>query len=486
MARCTCVQRVLQAISSSDKPQLGKHAQNQALCLRTMISAVEMNEEQLALLSVRITEIGFPQDIVASLMEFLHSRVSQNKNGKRGNIRLQKWTSFPNYFPQQMWDEMRDLNRVDALKLMLVELIRLGLRHPSCPTYGVMAAVSSVMELGTDQALTLIRDKKMEQVSFVKSVFKNLVEDVRVPAVYCVALPEDVSIFVADYPTLADPFYSAGAAVQYPGDAILLKMVSDGMPLRERVGAKGSAVVEGGHALACRGGGASMQVSDVLAGVMQILNKFSDKLTERREPHIEILPPKGHLKTVLERGPPAAGNGATEVERGLGEGDGGLQVVSQWHDGGGNVTKGGVEEEAPKLTVASKKMKRRRKLLKRNKEGKGKGKKKHGDEENEKEEKAKDKSRLATASILQAMLQRDSLKRAEEAKERAEKAKKKRLEKEAAVGEAEGQSGAPAVSKKPAAAPPKGAKKARRRLGCSKCRYLVNGCAVCRKKAKLA
>ena len=68
----------------------------------------------------------------------------------------------------------------------------------------------------------------------------------------------------------------------------------------------------------------------------------------------------------------------------------------------------------------------------------------------------------------------------------AEKSKKKRLEKEAAVGEAEDQSGAPAVSKKPAAAPPKGAKKARRRLGCSKCRYLVNGCAVCRKKAKLA
>ena len=161
-------------------------------------------------------------------------------------------------------------------------------------------------------------------------------------------------------------------------------------------------------------------------------------------------------------------------------------MVSQWHDGGEKVTKDGVEEEAPKLTMASKKMKRQRKLLKRNKKGKGKGKKKHGDEENEKEEKAKDKSRLATASILQAMLQRDSLKRAEEAKERAEKAKKKRLEKEAAVGEAEGQSGAPAVSKKPAAAPPKKAKKAPRRLGCSKCRYLVNGCAACRKKAKLA
>ena len=142
MDRCTCVQRVLQAISSSDEPQLDKHAQNQALCLKTMISAVEMNEEQLALLSVRITEIGFPQDIVASLMEFLHGRVSQNKNGKRGNIRLQKWTSFPNYFPQQMWDQMHDLSRVDALKVMLGDLIRLGLRHPSCPTYGAMATVS--------------------------------------------------------------------------------------------------------------------------------------------------------------------------------------------------------------------------------------------------------------------------------------------------------------------------------------------------------
>ena len=153
---------------------------------------------------------------------------------------------------------MRDLNRVGALKLMLLKLIRLGLRHPSCPTYGVMAAVSSVMELGPDQALILSRDKKMEQVSLVKPVFRNLVEDVRVPAVYCVALPEEVSMFVADYPTLADPFYSAGAAVQYLGDAILLKLISDGMPLRNRVGAQGSAMVEGGHARAGPGGGTSM------------------------------------------------------------------------------------------------------------------------------------------------------------------------------------------------------------------------------------
>ena len=102
-------------------------------------------------------------------ISYLRGRVSQNKNGERGNIRLQKWTSFPNYFPQQMWDEMRDLNRVDALKLMLLKLIRLGLRHPSCPTYGVMAAVSSVIELGADQTLILSRDQKLQRVNLAKS-----------------------------------------------------------------------------------------------------------------------------------------------------------------------------------------------------------------------------------------------------------------------------------------------------------------------------
>ena len=95
MDRCTCVQRVLQAISSSDKPQLDKHAQNQALCLKTMILTVDMDEEQLAQLSVRITEVGFPDDIVASLISFSHGRDGKNKKGKRGNVRLQNWESFP-------------------------------------------------------------------------------------------------------------------------------------------------------------------------------------------------------------------------------------------------------------------------------------------------------------------------------------------------------------------------------------------------------
>ena len=84
-----------------------------------------------------------------------------------------------------------------------------------------------------------------------------------------------------------------------------------------------------------------------------------------------------------------------------------MQSVSQWH-----VRKDGVEEEAPKLTMVPKKMMKQRKLLKRNRKGKGKGEKKNEDDENEKEkEKEKDKSRSATASILQAMLGRDILKR---------------------------------------------------------------------------
>ena len=92
---------------------------------------------------------------------------------------------------------MRDLGRLDALRGMVGELIRLGLRHPSCPTYAVMAAVSLVGEVGADQSLTLSRDQQLQRVNITKSVFRNLVQDVPDPAVYGVALPQEVSKLVA-------------------------------------------------------------------------------------------------------------------------------------------------------------------------------------------------------------------------------------------------------------------------------------------------
>ena len=50
----------------------------------------DVSDDELAQLSVRITEIGFPQDVVGSLMESLHACHGKSK-GAKTNVRLQNW-----------------------------------------------------------------------------------------------------------------------------------------------------------------------------------------------------------------------------------------------------------------------------------------------------------------------------------------------------------------------------------------------------------
>ena len=93
------------------------------------------------------------------------------------------------------------------------------------------------------------------------------------PPVYLVRLPQMVSQSVAEYPSLAEPFYSEDKAVDYPHDACILKMVYEDMPLRKPPDVD-KHVMEGNRALA-RHGGSNTNANDVLTTLMTLLEKFS-------------------------------------------------------------------------------------------------------------------------------------------------------------------------------------------------------------------
>ena len=89
--RCHCIAKVLHSLGNA--PQFRRHAENQAMCLQAMIKGCGLPNDEFAQLSVRITELGFPQDVVGSLMESLHVCLGKSK-GSRANITLQSWEAF--------------------------------------------------------------------------------------------------------------------------------------------------------------------------------------------------------------------------------------------------------------------------------------------------------------------------------------------------------------------------------------------------------
>ena len=98
-----------------------------------MINTNDITEDESAQLCVHVTELGFPPDILASLIDTLQG-CNSKRDGRRSNIALQSWEAFPDYLPLSRWNEIRDASSLEALKMIVLDTIRFGLRHPTCPT----------------------------------------------------------------------------------------------------------------------------------------------------------------------------------------------------------------------------------------------------------------------------------------------------------------------------------------------------------------
>ena len=175
LARCKSIQGVLAAVK--DAPAFVKHAQNQALCLHNALKDLPLDEDQIADLSSRIAQIGFPLDIQTTLLE---SIVEANKPAKtkgvycrptRKNRRLQNYEGFLEFIRAARWKEIQGASASDAIKMLFADLLSLGLRYPSCPTYGMMSTTLSLLQYG--ETVTMERPK-LEKWKATKFVKKNI------------------------------------------------------------------------------------------------------------------------------------------------------------------------------------------------------------------------------------------------------------------------------------------------------------------------
>ena len=444
MARCESMKSVL--ASMADSPQFFKHAKNQALCLQNAIKGLALDEDQVADCSRRIMQIGFPADIetnlLESIMEANHPETAKNSiwcRPKRPYRKLQNYEGFIDFIKEVRWKVIQDAFGADVIKLLFEELLNLGLRHPSCPTYGMIATILSLLQYGETVTMDRSKSEKWKATKYVKRLFKSFASQSGDPPVHVVDLPRDVETFQKQYPSLAKPYYKNDTKCGHPFDSVMVSAIAHMWPLRGP-----------------SPDGQDMDSSNMLSKCMMNFMKMAQPNKVQDECPIDIYADRLPLKSALARGASSRfdGRAAEEDVRIDATPDTESETIVPVKDA-----------SADKLIEKAKAM-----LLSALSPHNNKSVDPLIPFEKPKVpifdsvDKVKDdETGFTSASLLKALLDREDHKK----KDQAEKRRNSVLKRPAAE---------PSLSKV------KRGKHTIPSLGCSKCRYLVNGCSDCRKR----
>ena len=306
-------------------------------------------------------------------------------------------------------------------------LVLLGCSHPSEKTFQMLTALYALITIGQAAILDLPSLEKARMLRFVKDSLRRRAKFAGPPTVHVESLPHQASTFMETYPSY-EYVFEGEIPSALPYDENLLKWLADSFPMRS------TKVVRFGHPSAPVGDHAQMHMNPFAGGLqptmqlclqdacMKAVSAFMRQPPEKSADDIglKILPPD--LLSRLRSGPPPLTKSPSEGSRPPAGQSGNDALVEK-------------PLGAPTL--------RKRRNLKKRKEhlefGCG-------------ALVPKSSPIAASDEIFQAILKRD--------KRKAMKRKHVLMKRQA---------GAVAM-KKPAG----------QILGCSKCRYLQNGCGACR------
>ena len=425
-ARCDSVRKVLHSLKGTSS--FHKHAHNQAMCLENILKFMSLSAEEVSVLACKITEIGFPIDIECRVMESLKlsgpEKIAITSFTPRRNA-LQNYEGFIHFLQAAQWKRIEAAEGIEQLKILINFLIKLGLRHPSCPTYGMLTAIYSVLQDGETMAMEQSKMKKWYALENVKRLFKSFAADASDPVIYVLKLPESVPAFVKMYPSLASESYAGDNTCAHTLEVAMVRSIAYSWPLRKPK-SDGS-----GHVMGDSSG-------DMFKSCIQAFMKMAQPRRESLETKIDFYDNRLPMTSALKSGPLALGDRIEDGVRVAGTTP--LALVDKADAKADGLVKTDVskadDSAVDKIGVT---------MLR-----------------DDLVDKAKDTApRYTTASILKALLDRETEKKKDDAEKRRETR----------------------VLKRPAMEPvPSLAKKGKHSippLGCSKCRYLHGGCGVC-------
>ena len=173
--------KVLDAIRGT--PSFEQHAMKQGHAVRPLLS--DIGDEDAGEVARMIVEVGFPEQVQTMLLTKIPiAPACEEKPTSQGT--LQKWERFLDFGTQNLWDQVRvdGLDGNAILKLLVAFLLSIGLRHPSCPTFGVLACLYCWLQHGEDEVFNMSKMAKYKEVLYVKQYFQLLRDKAADPSEY--------------------------------------------------------------------------------------------------------------------------------------------------------------------------------------------------------------------------------------------------------------------------------------------------------------
>lgn len=203
MGRLRAAGEVLANLTGS--PHFERHAAFQARAVAELIST-GFDMADYAQICAKLSEVGFPADLEEELLR----KMTMNQGVcEGGSSKLQNYTAIGSYIDCERWAalEKSKLSDLTLFAQLTDFMMALGLRCPSCPTYGVIAAIFLWVKHNGDGIMRITKSEKREAVLQAKALFKERVENekgnlrISKTIVAVKILPENPKTFFAAYPS---------------------------------------------------------------------------------------------------------------------------------------------------------------------------------------------------------------------------------------------------------------------------------------------
>ena len=217
--------------SIRNSPSFAPHAQKQGEAVKALLN--DIGSEDVEEVSGMISDVGFPASVQAMLLSEIDCASVASRAAKEVAGPLQNWTHLYLYGTESFWKKVRTKGvEGDIILHSIVSfLLAIGLRHPSCPTYRVITCLYCWLRDGYQNMMDIPKRDKFKEVKKVKTYFRLRQQHCRRPSAYVVVLPDDPSKFMERYPKLAS-VYKDAPLVNFPLDADLFLALSATFPLR--------------------------------------------------------------------------------------------------------------------------------------------------------------------------------------------------------------------------------------------------------------
>ena len=197
LGRLDAARQVLHHVEGSANYQ--RHVMWQTRAIEDALQETYSNEDY-SILCEKIADVGFPPEDEERLINKITPTAMIDDGSK-----LQNYTAVVKYIDQERWSALQKCKHNDIMLFMKMTdfFIALGLNNPSCPTYGVIAALFQWIKQGSDGIMSILREEKKGTVLQMKKLFKERIENQKARAEGAIrlkTLPEDPNLFFRLYP----------------------------------------------------------------------------------------------------------------------------------------------------------------------------------------------------------------------------------------------------------------------------------------------